>query len=271
MQLDINVGIGDHLIVRFFLDRIKDQFDSIQITHSRAAMAHWRANDARYWNFIYQLGDIVFAQKPYELVKKSVRFPFWPSERFMELGSKPVRPSIPGLIMDHQLTPVIEGKYIVLTTKVREMTHKQFQEFLQAFKPVMEQLRSRYQFVLLGEREVEKSKEYLIADNPNIIFSAYDAFKKMIPEAIDLTIPALGIQSPDIKQVQHDCYLMSRAAATLTLGIGGNVWLSAISSPLTLCFRADSYQIPDLFTGVIPELYLTRQADDICHRLSSLI
>lgn len=270
MQLDINVGIGDHLIIRFFLDQIKNQFDSIQITHSRAAMSHWRANDPKYWEFIYQLGDILFSESPYQLVKRPIYFPFWPSERFMSLGIKPARPNLPGMIVNHNLTAIPTEPYIVLTTKVREMKPEMFQSFIQEFTPIIQKLATKYTIVLMGEREVEKSKEYLVANNPTIIFSAYNAFKKLVPDAVDLTIPALGIQSSDIKQVQHDCYIMSKSKAVLTLGIGGNVWLSAISAPLTLCLRADSYQVPNLFEGTIPELYLTRNIKELCQKLESL-
>jgi hypothetical protein len=271
MHLDINVGLGDHLIVRFFLDQIKDQFQSIQVTHSRPAMSHWRNDDPAYWKFIYALGDIVFSEPPYQLVKQPIHFPFWPSERFIELGFKPKKPNIPGMIVNHNLTPVISEPYIILTTKVREMKPAMFAEFIQQFTPVIKKLATKYTIVLLGEREVEKSKEYLVADNPTIIFSAYQAFKALIPDAIDLTIPALGIQSSDIKQVQHDCYLMSKASAVLTLGVGGNVWISAISAPLTLCLRADSYKVTELFqNSAIPELYMTRNISELCQKLEAL-
>jgi len=270
MNLDINVGLGDHLIVRFFLDQIKEQFQSIQVTHSRAAVSYWRNDDPAYWKFIHELGDIVFSEKPYQLIKQPIHFPFWPSERFFELGLKPKRPNIPGLIVNHNLTAAIAEPYIILTTKVREMRPEMFQEFLTQFKPVIESLSTRYNIVLLGEREVEKSKEYLVANNPIIIFSAYDAFKNLVPNAIDLTIPALGIKSSDIKQVQHDCYLMHHAKAVLTLGCGGNVWLSAVTSPLTLSLRDDSYKVTELFANAFPELFITRNIGSLCQRMEGL-
>ena len=268
-QLDINVGIGDHIIVRCFLDQIKDRYSAIQITHSRPAMTVWRNNDMEYWKFIYALGDILYSEKPYQLVKQPVRFPFWPSERFIELGIKPCRPNIPGLIVNHSLTPKIDGEYIVLTTKIREMTKQMFSEFMEKARPIFNELSKKYKLVLLGEREVQKSKEYMVAINPEIIYSAYDEFKTL-PNIVDLTIPALGIKSSDIRQVQHDCYLMSKAKAVLTLGCCGNVWLSFISAPLTLCLRADSYKLSDLFNGLFPELYFTRSVDELCNKLGTL-
>lgn len=269
MQLDINTGIGDHLIVRSFLDQLKDQYARIQITQSRAAVAHWRDNDPRFLQFIHQLGDIIFGHPPYQLVKQPIRFPFWPSERFIELGLIPTRPYVPGLIVNHHLTAEITQPYIVLTTKVREMPPETFRDFIDKSTPIFQHLAKRYAIVLLGEREVEKSKEYSIADNPTIIFSAYQAFHTL-PNMIDLTIPALGITTPNIQRVQHDCYLMSKATAVITLGIGGNVWLSTATSPLTLCLRADGYKIPDLFDGAFPEFYLTRQVDNLCQKLEML-
>ena len=216
-QLAIHVGIGDHLLVRFFFDQIKDKYDTIQVNHFGQTMSIWRNNDLRYWQFIYAFGKLVFDEKPYQLFRQPNSFQLWPGEKFLELGLKPKRPNIPQLIHNNNLTADISDPYIVLTTKVREMNKNTFSSFVKEATPVIRKLSKKYQVVLLGEREIEKSKEYSVACNNDVIFSAYDTFKKMAPEAIDLTIPALGIKSPDIKQVQHDCYLMNKAKAVINM------------------------------------------------------
>jgi len=270
-QLAIHVGIGDHLLVRFFFDQIKDKYDAIQVNHYGQTMSIWRNNDLRYWQFLYALGGLVFSEKPYQMFRQPNSFPLWPGEKFLELGLKPTRPSIPQLIVNHGLTPEISGEYIVLTTKVREMNKNAFSSFVKEATPIIRKLSKKYQVVILGEREVEKSKEYSVACNNDVIFSAYDGFRKMVPDAIDLTIPALGIKSPDIKQVRHDCYLMSRAKAVVNMGCGGNLWLSTISAPLTICLRGcDKYRTTDLFESAFPELFLSRDIGEVCKRIKGV-
>lgn len=270
-QLAIHVGIGDHLLVRFFFDQICNKYDAIQVNHYGQTMSIWRNNDLRYWQFIYAFGGLVFSDKPYQLFKQPNSFPLWQCEKSLELRLKPKRPNIPQLIVNNNLTPEISGPYIVLTTKVREMNKNIFRSFVKEVSPVINKISKKYAIVLLGEREVEKSKEYSVACNNDVIFSAYDDFKKMVPDAIDLTIPALGIKSPDIKQVQHDCYLMSRSKAVVNMGCGGNLWLSTVSAPLTICLRGcDKYKTTDLFQGAFPELFLSRDINSVCERISGI-
>lgn len=265
--MDINVGIGDHLVLRMFLDGIKDQYDRIAVTHSRPGMAFWHNNNAARWDFNLKLGKLLFGERPYELIQNA-RFPFFPNERIVrEINNKPVKPNVDCLCVGK---PLDVEKYIILTTKVRQLPKSIFEQSKNKLTPIFQKLANARQVVIIGEREVEKTKEYSAAPNKDQVYGIYDYWKSILPnnKILDLTIPALGVIPSTLPQVQQDCLIMNKADAVITFGIGGNVWLSACAANNTIGYRTDNDIVADLIQ--FPTLSITKNIDDFISIINSM-
>lgn len=266
--MDINVGIGDHLLLRIFMDSIKDQYDQIAITHSRPGMAFWHNNDDKRWDFNLQLGKLVFSEPPYVLVPNA-HFPFYPNERIVkELSNRAVKPNLPQLCAGKSLDI---GKYVVVNTKVRHIMNYDFERAKSRLTPALRHLTTDYTIVILGEREVQRTKEYEASVNKDKIYGLYDYFKQILPHdrILDLSIPALGITCSDLKQLQQDCLVMREAEAVINFGVGGNLWITTCVSKHTIGWHNDSDPIMDLVQA-IPDLHITRDLDQFIQFLANV-
>lgn len=266
--MDINVGIGDHLFLRVFLDGIKDHYERIAITHSRPGMAFWHNNDANRWDFNLKLGQLVFSEPPYMLVPDA-HFPFYPNERIVrELNNKPVKPNLDCLCAG---TPLNIGKYVVLTTKVRQIIKSNFDLATTKLTPALRHLANNYTIVISGEREVQRTREYDAECNNDQVFGLYDYLMNTIPhkKILDLTIPALGVTCSTLPQLQQDCLIMKRAEAVITFGIGGNLWMSTCVARKTIGWHGYLDPIMDLMYG-FPGYSVTRDLDQFIRSLDTL-
>jgi hypothetical protein len=266
--MDINVGIGDHLFLRVFMDGVKDRYDQICITHSRPGMAFWHNNDAKRWDFNLKLGNLVFKETPYVLIPNA-RFPFYPNERIVkEINNKPVKPNLDCLCVGKSLNV---GKYVVLTTKVRHITKQNFEQAKSKLTPALQQLAAKYIIVISGEREVQRTREYEADVNRDRVYGLYDYFMEILPhdKILDLSIPALGFACSDLPQLQQDCLIMKEAEAVINFGIGGNLWISTCVANQTIDWHNDIDPIMDLM-HVLPNYHVTRDLDQFIRSLASV-
>jgi hypothetical protein len=268
LAMDINVGIGDHLFLRIFLDGVRDQYERIAITHSKPGMEFWHNNNQARWAFNLQLGALVFNEPPYVLVPNA-RFPFYPNERIVkELNNKPVRPNFDQLCVGKSIDV---DSYVVLTTKVREFPKELFEEMKTKLTPALQNLAGRYKIVILGERDVQRTKEYEAECNRQRVFGIYDYFTSILPpdRIVDLTIPALGIIPSTMSQFQQDCLIMKEARAVVTFGMGGNFWI-ATSVARTVGLRADT-ELERLSINIdYPSTLLTKDPDQFVGYLTKI-
>src|SRR5271170_1504580 len=135
--LELNLGIGDHIFARMFLDGIKDQYGRIFISHSRDALAYWFKNDQVRKGFNAQLATLMFKELPYVFVPEPAhRFQFFYNERIIkELNNKPVKPNLDCLCAGKSLDV---KNYIVITTKVREFPKVLFDQYKDKLTPILE-------------------------------------------------------------------------------------------------------------------------------------
>lgn len=268
--MDINVGIGDHLVLRMFLDGVKDQYDQIAITHSRPGMAFWHNNNPARWDFNLKLGRLLFSEPPYVLMT-NIFYPFYPNERIVkEINNKPIKPNLNCLCVGKSLDI---NNYVVITTKIREFPKSIFEQMKSKITAALQKLSENCTIVIIGEREVQRTKEYEAECNRNQVFGIYDYLKTILPpnKVLDLTIPALGIIPSTLPQVQQDCLIMKEAKAVITFGLGGNVWMSACTANKTIGLRADKDWIVDLIqTSDYPDLFLTKDVDQFTKFLEEL-
>lgn len=257
LEFEICAGIGDNLVVRIFFDSIKQNYNRISISHSRAVINHYRGGDQRYYNFLSDLSKLIFSESPFYFDPRG-KFPTIHTEKVItELASKPKLTNLHKTLCKGESLNLGE-EYIVITTKVRCLNRTTFFPLSIQLWAMLRELSKRYKIVVMGERVVEISKEYKGLESS--IFGIYEQIIANIPSdrIIDKTVPALGITIPDIKNIQQDCLIMREAKLVVTLGIGGNFWLSAAVAN-TLGFREDVDRVTDYITNPdYPTVFTTR-------------
>jgi hypothetical protein len=269
LAMDINVGIGDHLILRIFMDGVKHQYDQIAITHSRPGMAFWHNNDQKRWDFNLQLGKLLFSEPPYVLVPNA-NFPFYPVHRIIqELNNKPVKPNLDCLCVGKSLEI---SPYVVLTTKQRQIPREMFEQMKEKLTPALQTVASKYMVVISGEREVQRTREYEANVNKDLVYGLYDYYMEILPKdkVLDLSIPALGVTCSEMPQLQQDCLIMKEARAVITFGVGGNLWIAACVANNTIGFRGDPDPIIDMIHTGFPGLFLSRDINQFIAQLHDL-
>jgi len=268
--LQINLGIGDHVVARMFLDGIKHKYDKITIIQAQDALAYWFKNDPTRRNFNTQLGSLVFSDPPYFFIPNPTSIlPFYPTERIIrELNNKPVKPNLDNLCVGKSIDI---KNYVVITTKVREFPKVLFDQCKDKITPALQNLTKDHTIVILGEREVQRTIEYDAAVNRHRVFGIYNYLKDILPQdkIIDLTVPELGIATSPFPQFQQDCLILKEAKTVITIGTGGNYWLSAGISKQTIGLRADS-ELDRLGITEYIGVSLTKDIDQFVQYLSNL-
>src|ERR1700722_341314 len=218
VALEIAAGIGDSLVVRIFFDAVKHEYDQIIISHSKSIVNQWRNGDPNYFRFLYDWGTLLFSENPF-VYSDHARY-IDVAKTLMGLGTKPKTPNLHHLLCKGNSLNLGE-EYIVLTTKIRCFNKKLFYPLSIKLWGTLKKLSQKYKVVVIGEREVEKSKEYQL--NTSDIFGIYEQIITNIPNdrVVDLTVPALGITTPTLEKIQQDCLIMKEAKFVITFGIGG--------------------------------------------------
>lgn len=262
LYIQQNLGIGDHIFIRTYLDPIAHKYSQINITHAKDALAFWFNNNAARRDFNTQLANTIFSISPYKFDINGI-FPFFPVERIVkEINNKPTKPNLDCLCKGNSLNI---GEYIVITTKMRQFPISYFEQIKDRLTPVLQNLAKKHKIVILGEREVEMTKEYTNSVNKGQVFGIYKYLINILPKEnlIDLSIPSLGNTVSTFSQFQQDCLIMKEAKYVITFGHGGNFWMSVGVAQQTISFRAEnnanSYDlITDLIQGY-PGLIMTKE------------
>lgn len=270
INLQINLGLGDHVFARMYLDPIREQYSRITIIHAQDALAYWFKSDPIRRNFNTQLASLVFSEPPYFFIPNpGAILPFYPNERIIrELNNKPIKPNLENLCVGKSLDI---KKYMCITTKVREFPKVLFDQYKDKIKSALQDLNKHHTVVILGEREVQKTIEYNAEVNRHQVFGIYDYLKTILQpdKTIDLTVPALGITTSPFPQFQQDCLIMKEADAVITFGTGGNYWMSAGVSKQTIGLRADT-ELDRLGITEYPSVSLTKDIEQFVQYLSEL-
>jgi hypothetical protein len=271
LEFEICGGIGDNLVMRIFFDSNKHNYDQIRIAHSKSVINYWRNGDPAYYNFLDQLGALLFSEPPY--IFDHGKYPEINTVAILkQLNATPQKPNI-----DHLLckgTPLnLNEEYIVITTKIRFISKKDFYPLSIKLWETMRELSKKYKIVVVGEKEVERSKEYSIGSNNDSIFSIYEQIIANLPSdrVIDLTIPALGITAPDLTKIQQDCLIMKESKFVIILGVGGNLSMS-ICVANTICFRLDTDALAELLhSQQYPSIFLTKNWSHFINKLKEYV
>ena len=235
IDFTIAAGLGDNLVMRIFCDTVKHEYEEITFAHCQDILSAWRNNDPKYRDFLNETGNILFSEKPYKYVG-IVKKPVSDTAGFLcRMSSPPKTPNLSHLLCKGVSLNLGE-EYIVITTKIRAIPKRLFLSISIKFWEVLQELSKRYKIVVLGEREIEMSKENFY--NKDTLFGIYDQIIANIPDdrIVDLTVPALGITVPDWSKLYQDFLIMKEAKFVVTFGIGGNLWM-AMSVANVIGFR----------------------------------
>jgi len=255
MKLAISTaaGLGDLIMNRGCLDTIKHKYEEIRISIHTPTLSFWRQDNNRYLGFVREFGKLIYSDKPY--VFDNDLHPF--KDQLMIINQyniNPQRANLANFLCQGDFK--LDQPYVVFTTKVRLVKQSLLESGLPALWKALNSI--PYPIVILGEQEVERSKEYSIRVNSDNIFGVY-AGTKNLNNTIDLTVPKLGITVPDMKKLRYDCQVMRDAKAVITLGVGGNFCLSLACAKNTIGFRSDSEPHLDMLMRNKPEgVFLTR-------------
>ena len=236
-QAALHTGIGDVIMAKTQIEPVKSNFDRIEMTFSK----YWLSmHDQNYTEFLNNLWKLLFTDPVYVLTEGS--FPLLSPMDFHNQGFPLQEPRL-GHLLCNGTSLNLGSDYIVLTTKIRYLSKTQLKNISNELWQTINLLSQKYKIVILGERTVEMSTEYLIHTSEQI-FSMYDDIIRNVPadKLVDLSIPALGITSPDLKQFQQDCLIMKEAKFVVTFGVGGNFCM-ATAVANTVGYRQDTHDI----------------------------
>lgn len=264
IETNICIGLGDIIYMKGQLDPFKHGFDQIKVTFDSQIIEEYRAN-AEYKKFLNDIGDLFFSEPPYIL--NSGTYPRRGQYGLCETYNLPmVKPNLKYILCKGALLNIDE-EYIVMTTKHRFFTRSYWRSISTVFWNTIRRLSVKYKIVILGEKVVEKSKEYA-AHGSEITYCIYDEIMNNLPNdrILDLTVPALGITAPNLEQIQQDCVIMSEAKFVLILGTGG-AFCMATAVANTIGHRTDH---DPLYEGKIyPDAFITRNFGGFIQKLES--
>jgi hypothetical protein len=245
-SLTIPVGIGDAIFVASSLLAIKNNYEHIYINiHPGLAQAF--KDNAKYDDFYLDLVKILFSDPKFVINDRSKICPYIPTEELFNNVIVPVLPRFYDKLVCTSV-PVIDGEYIVVTTKVRQLAHTIYQAIKPRFLAALTNLSKKYKVVIIGEKITEMNTEYRQYGNEYI----YNIYSDLIGinGVIDLTISKLGITSPEIGQLKKDCSIMHGAKSVITIGCGGNFILATSVARKLIAYRVDDYNFVDrMFQG----------------------
>ena len=99
------------------------------------------------------------------------------------------------------------------------------------FFETLKNVSKKYKIVVIGERAVEYNEEYT-QHGSDQVYSIYNDIVTNIAKdrLVDLTVPSLGITTPNLENIRKDCSVFRDAKFTIMIGFGGAFCLSATTS-----------------------------------------
>ena len=252
----IPIGLGDLIYVKAMLDPIKHEYESINLNFHRDIVSMFN-KDPSYNLFIDEIGALLFGEPPYKLSEEKYlyhRLDYIVTSH----GITPHKPELANLLCSGASLD-LEEPYLVLNTKVRSLSQSHLRERVLEFWDMLRALSKKYKIVILGEQVVEMSKEYQIYTSEHV-YSLYPNIQENIPtdRLIDLTVPALGITSPNLQHIQQDCLIMNQAKFVINFGIGGGFCL-ATAVANTIGYRCDDDYVANIvFSKDYPNAIITK-------------
>lgn len=281
LQFRTYMGLGDLIHDKIFLNAIENDYDKIHISPSKEIIRDYRDNDMVYYNFCKDILHMLFNTDKY-VIEENEDFEHMDGKTFA------TKMKITPTIKNHDLTnylcnistvlPATTNKYIVLTTKVRSLDRSIYENIIKkGFWNYLNNIQRKYSIVILGEREMGLTTEYKQSSLTNNTFCIYDDIMKNINKInlIDLSVPELGITTPDISNIKNDCYIMKNAKGVICFGIGGNFCMSSVVSKQTISIRSKEVTstiewLYDINKNKYPHIHLVKTPEQFIECVSKL-
>lgn len=241
----LNPGIGDVLLCRNILDSIKHQYSAIVLSPNPTIVQGFReVYEKKYYNFCLSFMKEIFSVPPYTIIENGTFPRFSPIDNSFR-GLYLTKESIfkmndySDLLCKGGNEMVMDEPYVVVTTKVRGTpTTKRYKlVFRDRVMEIISNLSTKYKIVVIGERTPPDNPENRMI-GPDRVFCMYDDLMKL-NNVIDLTLDSIQTAIPDINRIKNDCVIMNKAKGVITLGIGGNMILSSMTSKKSINFMED--------------------------------
>lgn len=230
-KICVNMGVGDLLIIRGELDKVKDKFKQVYITPNIPFFNDIRSKEYTK-GFIREYIELLFPP-PYYKITSDLSYPKRDGHGIQTFDKI-------AIASPHHLTdlfcvgkPLDIGPYVTINTKIRIIQKSSYINFRQQFYEKILELSEKYPLVILGDRKLPGWKEFKMF--PNDIFTIYDDIVKYIPKEkyIDLTFNDL--HTGTLQRIQQDCLYMKNAVNNIFLGAGGS-WCLALVSGKSLSY-----------------------------------
>lgn len=241
--IKIAVGLGDAIFIAAALNKVKDNYDTIYINPKWELAQEYKNNGKEYSEFYLQILKLLFNDPKFVIDDKSKNFEYITTYSIFNGMLTPVLPRFYDVLKSEKPN-IIDGDYICITTKVRQLDVLLYNEIKNDFISILTEISKKYKLVLIGEQIIEMNNEYNIFGN-NYIYSIYNDVVK-VDNVIDLTIPKLGITVPDLEHLKQDCSIMNNAKCVVTLGCGGNFVLASAVANKLIAYKKDQYQFVEL-------------------------
>jgi hypothetical protein len=259
--LCVPVGIGDFIILRTILDKVRHKYDHIFIKSCRMLLSLEFQNEHN--KFIDQITSCLFSEAPYQ-VTDILDCPYQDLPSICSnYGLNPEKPRLADELCYGEPLD-ISDEYIVMHTKTRYMRRSTLNDLGRDLWNVLQDLTKRYKLVVMGERSVEPRLEYTVHNNMSreeVVFSTYDKIMANVPNEriIDLSVPALGITCPNFDKMRQDCLIMKQAKFVITLGVGGGFTLATAVAEKVIGYRQDSDHLANfIYNNEYPDAIITK-------------
>lgn len=254
----LNVGgiptsLGEIINIKFYLDLVKDQYDQIKLSYEKSLWdialhteaSDWSEKKILWTNLLNDLGKLFFSEHPYILEENSDTYNGAVDNLLPKINLSPQKIEMGHLLCAGNSLNLGE-EYIVITTKVRELSNHIFAPLSVQLWRTLQKLSSKYKIVILGERVVEMGKEYV--NKGNTIYGIYDNIICHLPQdrVVDLSIPALGETVSGLSHIRQDCLIMKEAKFVITIGVGGNFCMATSVANMVIGYRADNIEFTDM-------------------------
>lgn len=249
----VNIGVGDLIMIRGELDRVKDKYSKVEITPNGPFFNKIRSKD--YVNgFIKEYIELLF-KPPYYCIGKNFKSPKRDAASITSIDNIPLASPqhLKELFCVGKSLEI--GPYVTISTKVRVVNKNSYQEKKSEFYSVLNKVANKYKIVIIGDKTLPNWREFKMFDD---IFVIYDDIIKNIPKEklVDLTFDSLD--SGSLSHIQQDCVYMRDAVNNIIIGAAGCWWLAVVSGKITAYYEPNSDPHYNDFVKVKSDAYLTK-------------
>jgi hypothetical protein len=271
LGITIAVGLGDAIFIASALHAVKHKYDKIYINARWDLAEVYKNNGKEYSDFYLEMLKLLFNDSKFIIDDKTQKFPFKNMNQLWGEGVPPVLPRFANVLKIDEKIPV-SGDYLVVTTKVRQLDKKtRYNAVKEEFIKTLDLLSKKYKIVIIGEKEVEMNTEYCAYGSRHIYSIYSDVIDGVKNNIIDLTVPKLGIKSPDIDVLKRDCSIMNKSKCVITLGCGGNFVLALSVANRMVGFRYDDYKFVDHAVKGADNINITSNVNQFIKLLQRLL